>query len=192
MTEKENNRHSYNHEQKRDDTHELANERRESIRGTLEHAEQDHKEKIRSSEHEALREAQKLAEQHTNKEPPSVSPAEKRRGPITKKQLGNSFDTQMEHAQEQMNPGSKVFSKLLHSRPVEIVTEAASSTIARPNALLSGSICAFITITLLYFIANHYGFPLSGFETIGAFVVGWIIGILYDYFSIMIRGNKNR
>jgi hypothetical protein len=189
MTENEHKQHSYDHEQHHDRHNEIAEKQTEAIRDKLEKDEQSHIERI--SEQQALQEAQDLASKHEQADPPQVSPAEKRRGPISKKQLSNSFNSQMNHAQSQMNGGSRAFSKLLHSRPVEAVSEAASSTVARPNALLSGSICAFIAITVLYFVAKHYGFPLSGFETIAAFIFGWIVGILYDYFSVMIRGKKS-
>ncbi len=165
-----------------------AERQREVLRENLERAEREHKQ--RTSETEVLAEAKQLAhekeEPHHNVQP--TSPAERRRGPITKKQLDNGFKMQMAQAQSHMSPAGRVFSKFIHLRPVEVVSDIASSTIARPNALLSGSIAAFGFVTILYFTAKYYGFSLSGFETIGAFVLGWIIGILYDYFAVMIRG----
>jgi len=165
-----------------------AEQQREVLRENLERAEREHKE--RASETEVLAEAKQLAhekeEQDRSVQP--TSPAERRRGPITKKQLDNSFKTQMTQAQSHMSPTGRAFSKFIHWRPVEVASDIASSTIARPNALLSGSIAAFGVVTILYFTAKYYGFSLSGFETIGAFILGWIIGILYDYFAVMIRG----
>lgn len=167
-----------------------AERRSEAIRDELERAEQAHKEHL--SEASALAEAKKLAhDKEKNSTMHEPSPAERRRGGFTKKQLENAYDSQMKHARDQMSPSARVFSKLIHSRPVEGTSDAIGSTLARPNALLSGSITAFLTITILYFTAKYYGFQLSGFETIAAFIIGWIIGILYDYFSVMIRGKKN-
>lgn len=156
---------------------------------SLEAAERQHRERKNESE-TALHEARKLAEEKTprNNEAKPDIPAERRRGPITKQQLTHSFDTQMRHARTQMSPPARAFSKFIHSKPIEKTSEAISSTLARPNALLSGSIVAFTSVTVLYFVAKHYGFQLSGFETISAFVLGWIIGILYDYFTVMIKG----
>jgi hypothetical protein len=42
----------------------------------------------------------------------------------------------------------------------------------------------------VYLIAKNLGYVLSGFETIGAFAIGWIIGVLYDYFRVMVTGKK--
>lgn len=61
---------------------------------------------------------------------------------------------------------------------------------ARPNAILAGSVVAFFAVLGVYLLAKNLGYVLSGFETIAAFVIGWIIGILYDYFRTMITGKK--
>jgi hypothetical protein len=34
------------------------------------------------------------------------------------------------------------------------------------------------------------GYPLSGFETIGAFALGWMLGIVFDFFKVMVTGRK--
>jgi hypothetical protein len=169
---------------------ELAHERHEAMRDQLERAERQHK--ARLNEQEAISEAIELAkESHSEKESSvPTSPAERRRAAPSKKQREISLKSQMKQIQTEMSPSSRVLSKLIHSKPVENAADVAGSTIARPNALLSGSIAAFIGVTVSYFVAKYYGFQLSGFETIAAFVFGWIIGILYDYFSVMIRGHR--
>lgn len=170
---------------------EIAHERHEAIQKELENAERKHKEH-HSSEREILAKARDLAseadESLRDRQP---APAERRRtGPINKKQLAESFKAQMKDAEAEMKPSERVFSRFLHSKPVEKTADALGSTVARPNAMLSGSIAAFLGVTILYFVAKYYGFQLSGSETILTFVGGWIIGLLYDYFSVMIRGHK--
>jgi len=168
---------------------ELAHERREAMRDALERAERKHK--TRHSEREVLAKARELAKKvETADSNKSTSPAERRKGPIGKKQLESSFKTQMKYAKNDMTFNERVISTIIHAKPVEKTADFVSATIARPNAMLSGSIAAFIGITALYFISKYYGFQLSGFETIGAFIAGWIVGILYDYFSVMIRGPR--
>lgn len=169
---------------------EIAHERHEAIHDAMERAER--KQKTRHSEREVLAEAQQLAEklEGTNKKDKAPPQAERRHGPITKRQLNSSFKSQMSYAENEMTRTERLTSRTLHNRVVEKTADFVGSTVARPNAMLSGSIAAFIGITLLYFLAKYYGFQLSGFETLGAFIVGWIIGILYDYFSAMIRGHR--
>lgn len=184
-----------NHEapKDREQLDEIAHENKESLRDRLERAEQEHRQKTAENVDEVLHEAKDLAESSRDHDEAAraSSPAERRRGPITKKQLDNSFASQMTHTRAQMGLASRTFSKFIHAKPIEKVSDAVGSTIARPNALLSGSITAFLAVTILYLTAKHYGFQLSGFETIGAFIVGWILGILYDYFAVMIRGHKD-
>ena len=60
----------------------------------------------------------------------------------------------------------------------------------RPNAILAGAVVAFVLVLAVYLISKFYGYTLSGFETIGAFIVGWVLGILYDFFKVMITGKK--
>jgi hypothetical protein len=182
-------RHGKGKEQSKSDEQlaELANERKESIKETLEEAERRHHESL--SQKEALEDATDLAEDadETKKNALSEKPAEIRRSAPSKKQLKKSFDTEIKRVQAEMSPGSRLVSKIMHLGPVDKASDAVSSTLARPNALLSGSVAAFISITILYFIARYYGYRLSGFETIAAFSVGWILGILYDYLSNYFR-----
>lgn len=157
----------------------------EAMRHKLDEAERLHKE--RSSETDALHEAKSLAHEHTQEHTRTASPAERRRGPISKKQLEGSFESQMFQVRSHLSGSSRLFSKFIHSKPIEKTSDFVGATIARPNALLSGSIVAFISITLLYFTAKHFGYALTGFETIAAFIVGWVIGILYDYISSIVK-----
>ena len=57
--------------------------------------------------------------------------------------------------------------------------------------MLAGAIGAFIITLAIYLIAKSYGYRLSGFETIGGFILGWIIGILFDFFRVMITGKRS-
>jgi hypothetical protein len=96
----------------------------------------------------------------------------------------------MKTVQEDLSPTSRAFSKFIHVKPIEKASDIVGSTIARPNALLAGAVCAFVLTLAVYVFAKNMGYKLSGFETIAAFVVGWVLGILYDYFRIMITGKK--
>ena len=96
----------------------------------------------------------------------------------------------MSRVQAELTPSSRAFSKIIHAKPVEKTSEVVGSTIARPNAILSGAIVAFVLVLAVYLLAKNFGYVLSGFETIGAFIVGWVLGVLYDYFRVMITGKK--
>jgi hypothetical protein len=186
-------KNSLNPEQREVNTEALekaGEEHRERLREDLERA-KDHKEDLDEARHEALEKASSI--EHEKKEEDKqreVSPAEKRKGPIGKAEREASFNTTMQEVQSQMSGPSRAFSKVIHNKTVEKVSEVAGDTIARPNAMLSGAIFAFLLTLAVYLVAKNLGYPLSGFETIGAFILGWVIGILYDFLKVMITGRK--
>ena len=113
-----------------------------------------------------------------------------RRGPINKKQRDESYKKIMNQVQSELSPISRSFSKIIHNKTIEKASEVIGATIARPTAILAGAFMAFVATLLTYTISKTIGYALSGFETIGAFIIGWIIGVLYDYFKIIVTGKK--
>ncbi|MCY1362229.1 hypothetical protein D9M69_489340 [compost metagenome] len=97
----------------------------------------------------------------------------------------------MKKVQAELSGPSRMFSKVIHNKTIEKASDVAGATIARPNAIASGAIAAFLATLAIYYVAKNVGYQLSGFETIGAFVAGWIIGLLFDYFRIMITGKRS-
>lgn len=160
---------------------ELAHELEKSVERSVE----TNKEQAK---HEALEAAAK-AEKKTEKEQPSN---EKRRDTPAQRRAKQkaSFNTTMKEAQAHMSPASRSFSKVIHNKAVEKTSEAIGSTVARPNAILAGSVTAFIFSLIIYLVANHNGYPLSGTETIATFIVGWLIGLLFDYIRLMVTGKR--
>jgi hypothetical protein len=120
----------------------------------------------------------------------SDAPTPRRRGGISKKEKTASYKKHMKQVQAELPPAQRAFSKIIHTPVVEKTSEFVGGTIARPNAILSGAIVAFVLVLVVYLIAKNLGYVLSGFETIGAFIIGWVIGILYDYFKVLVTGKK--
>lgn len=114
-----------------------------------------------------------------------------RRGAISKKQQNASFKKTMKQVQSEMSPSKRVFSKVIHNKVIEKSSDIVGNTVARPNAVLAGAVSAFILTLGVYIVAKTIGYRLSGFETIAAFIVGWTLGILYDYLRVLITGKKS-
>jgi hypothetical protein len=187
---------SFSPEHKRDSKalEQTGAERREALRNIHEKVNEQSPEKnVEGARHEALEQATKIdheRQQHetVDRQP---SPAERRKdGPIGKVEREASFTATMSEVQSQMSAPSRAFSKVIHTKAVETVSDAAANTIARPNALLSGAVFAFILTLTVYLVAKNLGYPLSGFETIAAFTLGWILGLVYDFLKVMITGRK--
>ena len=156
----------------------------------------------RTREREAERAPERSVEQSIAEAKEAAAKAEKKTGapaPIERRRdtpaqrrskAKASYKATMKETQAHMKPAARTFSKVIHAPAVEKTSEAIGSTLARPNAILAGSLTAFIATLVIYLTAKYYGYPLSGFETIAAFIVGWAVGILIDYLRVMVTGKK--
>ena len=121
---------------------------------------------------------------------PSNDAPVRRRGVISKKEKNVAYKKHVTQMQAELPALQRSFSRFIHAPVVERASEALGSTVARPNAILAGSVVAFILVLAVFLTAKYFGYALSGFETIGAFVLGWVIGLIYDFLKIMITGKK--
>jgi hypothetical protein len=140
---------------------------------------------------EALENAISIEKKSLSKETAHTPSPATRRGAISKRDLDANYQRTMKQVQSELSTPSRAFSKVIHIKAIEKTSEAFESTIARPNAILAGAFSAFIFTLAIYLVAKHFGYRLSGFETIGGFIIGWIIGILFDYFKVMITGKHS-
>lgn len=137
--------------------------------------------------------AEKADRERETTEDQKRSPAERRiSGAPSKKKRQAAYDATLKEIRSEMKPGERLVSNIIHNKVVEPVSDFVGATVARPNAMLSGSIVAFISVTIVYFLAKNYGYQLSGFETIGAFIFGWVLGIIYDYVSTLFQHRKQK
>jgi Fe2+ transport system protein B len=167
---------------------EAGAERHEQLREQIEKNVETKHENINEIAQEARERALSHEKQEKNKE--EVSPAERRRPVHNRKTEEASFSATMKEVQSQMSAPDRAFSKIIHNKAVEKVSEGVGNTVARPNAILSGAIVAFALTLGIYLLAKNLGYPLSGFETIAAFLLGWILGIAYDFLKVMVTGRQ--
>ena len=182
---------SNEHQKDLSELKELGDRQQEVINGAINEKEstlENKSEELEKARHEALEKAAKLEKREKEITEKTSPKAERHRGPISKKEKDAAFTATMREVQSQMSSPSRTFSKIIHNRAVEKTSEVVGSTVARPNAILSGAFCAFILVLGIYLIARHYGYPLSGTETIAAFIAGWVIGLVYDYFRLLFVG----
>ena len=182
-----------------------STEKRESLNGLRELAAEQHEATSENRERESTREskAERLenarretleavakAEKENRKETEQSepSPAERRKGPISKQEREKAFAKTMDEVQSHMSVPSRTFSKIIHNKAVEKTSEVVGNSVARPNAILSGAVCSFVLVLITYLVARAYGYQLSGTETIAAFGLGWVVGLVYDYFRLLIIG----
>ena len=140
------------------------------------------------SEAEAREQLEKVIEEVKQEKKKQPAKAERL---ITKEDRKDSFKKTMETVQSQLPKSSRTFSKVIHNPTIEKVSEVTGRTVARPNAILSGSVAAFVLTLAIYTLAKINGYPLSGFETIAAFTIGWLAGMLFDYIRIGVKGGSS-
>lgn len=105
-------------------------------------------------------------------------------GQISQKKKNESYKKTIDRTRSNLSINSRLFSKIIHAKFIEKIGDFLGATLARPNAILAGAAFSFFTTLAFYMYAKITGFELSGFETIIAFIIGWIIGIIYDYLSL--------
>ena len=109
----------------------------------------------------------------------------------TKKQLDDNFDRSMANIRKDMKPASRAFSKVIHNKVVEKTSDVIASTVARPNLIIAGGLGTLILCSAVYLIAKQYGYVLSGFEAIGTFILGWVIGAIIEFARVGFINQKN-
>jgi len=140
---------------------------------------------------DALEQAISVEKKHLSKETAPRNAPATRRGAIRKQELDATYSRTMKQVQSELSAPSRAFSKVIHTKAVEKTSEALETTVARPNAILAGAIGAFVITLAIYLLAKHFGYRLSGSETIAGFIIGWVCGILFDYLRIMITGKRS-
>ena len=114
-----------------------------------------------------------------------------RRSIINKEQRDASYKRTMDRVQGELSKPSLTFSKILHISGIEKTIEIVGSTVARPKPMLFGAILAFTVMLIAYLISRVYGYTLSGSEAIMAFIVGWVIGLVYDGLISIFKRKKS-
>lgn len=169
---------------------EIRDKNRERLQEDLERrAERSKGENVEVAKQEAIKEAIERNNQ-VEASTHETSPAERQINKPSPKVLEANFQKTMQEVRSEMSAPSRTFSKVIHNKTIEKVSDAAGKSVARPNAILSGAVFAFILTLGVYLLAKNFGYPLSGFETIGAFLLGWTLGLVFDFLKIMITGRK--
>ena len=160
-----------------------ARQRRETLRAARHEAEQVYEQAAEQERAtaEAERRQHETREQQRAERQRQTSPAAQQ----------ERFDKTMAAVQYQLSPSSRAFSKVIHNPAIEKASEVTGNTVARPNALLSGAIAAFVLTLAIYLIARFNGYPLSGAESIAAFALGWLCGLAFDFVRMMMLGRRN-
>ena len=161
-------------------------ERRDDLEQRTEQLEREGEEQSEKQpeQAEAAREQiEQIPDQHEttpNVTKDSYSPFERAE---TKKQ---TYKQTLKHLQAELpNKRSRAFSKLIHYPLVESASELAGKTVFRPSITLGASVGALLGGSIIYFVARHYGFTLSGTEFLLFGAAGAGLGIVLELLSVI-------
>ncbi len=110
----------------------------------------------------------------------------KSRTPYTK--TSQSYTTTLRQAQSHMHPVGRLFSRIIHLRIIELISDGLATTLFRPIPLLTGSLAAIIIPAGIWVLAKYYGYSLAGSETVICFILGWLVGYIIDYAKLLTTG----
>lgn len=163
-------------------------EHAKAIEKTAEQSPDTQERRVEAARHEAKKFFAKETDNSSEQSDESTMHAVHR---VTKQTRDAAYEQTMRLIRTELNGPSRLFSKIIHAPIVERSSEVIGGTLARPNAVMAGSSTALVLVISVYIIARTFGYQLSGFETIGAFLLGWVIGLVYDYVRVMALGRRS-
>jgi flagellar biosynthesis/type III secretory pathway protein FliH len=148
----------------------------------------ENEQKVESAREEANKEALSGRETSQGEHKPRGENTAQPLPPPSRKQ---SFTHTMKSVRAELSAPERTFSKVIHNPIVERTSEVIGSTVARPDAILSGSVFACVLVLTVYLLGRYYGFELRGSETIITFGIGWLLGVVFDFLRAMITGKRS-
>lgn len=87
------------------------------------------------------------------------------------------FNRTMTRIRKKLSMPSKVFSKVIHVSAIDKSSEFIGKTVARPSAMFTGSILAFVGTSALLWVTKFNGYEYNYLAVLLLFAVGMIVGV---------------
>jgi hypothetical protein len=99
----------------------------------------------------------------------------------------DSYKSLLKQTQSRLPKASRQFSKIVHQKNIEAISNVGAQTIARPSGLLGGGIGALVgSITLLY-TSKHYGFRYNYAFFLVTFLAGFLVGLVVEVLARLVK-----
>ncbi|MBI2798346.1 hypothetical protein HYX70_03570 [Candidatus Saccharibacteria bacterium] len=108
----------------------------------------------------------------------------------TPKERNRAYKKEMRKVQAQLSPGSRMFSKVVHNRAVEVTSNVAEKTVVRSSVLIGGTVVGIILGGLVYFSANRYGYGLPNWSLVFFLIMGGVLGVVIEFLLKATRSTK--
>lgn len=98
-----------------------------------------------------------------------------------------SYKSLLKHTQNKLPVLKRQFSKLIHQKQIETISNISGQTVARPSGLLGGGLGALAgSITLLYY-SKYYGFRYNYAFFLITFLCGFLLGLFVEFLVRLLR-----
>lgn len=158
--------------EKLDNLHEAPEHKAEQTKQEVESDEHNHNiDKIQDSIHREALSAEEIVVGDKNEDAPA---------PIlgTQRQLKlDAYKRTVRKVRSNLNATERTFSKVIHHRTIEPVSEIGSKTIARPSGILGGALTALVGSSIVLLMSKHYGFQYNLSVFVILLTVGFVAGI---------------
>lgn len=104
----------------------------------------------------------------------------------------DAYKQTLKRIQARLTPADRAFSKVVHNKAIDSVSNVGAKTVARPSGLLGGSICAFLGSLGLLYSAKYYGFRYNYLMFFIFFIGGFAIGLLLEVVIWLFVKRKRR
>ena len=102
----------------------------------------------------------------------------------------DSYKNLLAQTRTHLSGPSRQFSKVIHQKNIEALSNVGAQTVARPSGLLGGGIGALLgSLTLLYY-SKHYGFTYNYAFFFVTFAAGFAAGLLIEVLLRVVRRRK--
>lgn len=188
MSEKKYAHHSQEHARGTGEVRDTDNEKLDELIEKGRDARHEHAEKLDEIRIEAQAEASSrdeiLARQEEEKEPEAAT------GMVNRELKDMAYQRTLTRIRKDLPLPERAFSKVVHNKAVDALSEAGAKTIARPSGVLAGGFFAFIGSSVFLWVSKHYGYEYNFLLFALLFIAGFAIGIGVEMLWRLLRRSE--
>lgn len=99
----------------------------------------------------------------------------------------DAYNKSMQKIRSDLKPLERSFSKVVHNKYVEPLSEIGAKTVGRPSGILGSGVVAFTGSGLVLYFAKHYGFRYNFTTFLLLMVCGFAAGVACELFLRLLR-----
>lgn len=98
-----------------------------------------------------------------------------------------SYERSISRVQQKLSTPEKAFSKVVHNKTVENVSESIGKTAARPSGILGGGIVSLVGSFIVLYMSKKYGFEYNFIMFFIFMALGFVAGVIIELAIYSVR-----